>query len=200
MSIFYNPTPDFYNDYIAHHGIKGQQWGKRNGPPYPLGSGGGSKSSGDSNKGSIQKKKTNPKSKAETTKYESIKDLQNDKTVDFADWSYGGSASKKITKNDLKIIKEVKDDPQIKKVIQDYKSSKGDDQENLYKLHNELYKIADNISKNNKLYNNNGEGLDYLGFGSQGAQLGYYNPETGLYFDVFINDKGNIIVDLDDWD
>jgi len=23
-------------DVIAHHGIKGQQWGERNGPPYPL--------------------------------------------------------------------------------------------------------------------------------------------------------------------
>lgn len=23
-------------DYLAHHGIKGQRWGKRNGPPYPL--------------------------------------------------------------------------------------------------------------------------------------------------------------------
>ena len=32
------------NDYrylnaIYHHGIKGQQWGVRNGPPYPLGAG-----------------------------------------------------------------------------------------------------------------------------------------------------------------
>lgn len=25
---------------ISHHGIKGQQWGVRNGPPYPLGAGG----------------------------------------------------------------------------------------------------------------------------------------------------------------
>lgn len=25
--------------YISHHGIRGQQWGKRNGPPYPLGGG-----------------------------------------------------------------------------------------------------------------------------------------------------------------
>jgi len=25
-------------DYIAHHGIMGQKWGKKNGPPYPLGS------------------------------------------------------------------------------------------------------------------------------------------------------------------
>ena len=24
------------NDFLAHHGIKGQKWGKRNGPPYPL--------------------------------------------------------------------------------------------------------------------------------------------------------------------
>ena len=26
-----------YGDYLAHHGIKGQKWGKMNGPPYPLG-------------------------------------------------------------------------------------------------------------------------------------------------------------------
>lgn len=25
--------------YLAHHGIKGQRWGERNGPPYPLGGG-----------------------------------------------------------------------------------------------------------------------------------------------------------------
>lgn len=30
-TIYSNP-----NLYLAHHGIKGQKWGKRNGPPYPL--------------------------------------------------------------------------------------------------------------------------------------------------------------------
>lgn len=25
--------------YISHHGILGQKWGNRNGPPYPLGGG-----------------------------------------------------------------------------------------------------------------------------------------------------------------
>lgn len=24
------------NSYLSHHGIDGQKWGKRNGPPYPL--------------------------------------------------------------------------------------------------------------------------------------------------------------------
>lgn len=27
---------DFESNYLAHHGIKGQSWGDRNGPPYPL--------------------------------------------------------------------------------------------------------------------------------------------------------------------
>ena len=25
-----------YTDYLEHHGIRGQRWGRRNGPPYPL--------------------------------------------------------------------------------------------------------------------------------------------------------------------
>ena len=28
----------YSNTYLAHHGILGQKWGKRNGPPYPLSS------------------------------------------------------------------------------------------------------------------------------------------------------------------
>ena len=27
---------DFESDYLMHHGVKGQRWGHRNGPPYPL--------------------------------------------------------------------------------------------------------------------------------------------------------------------
>lgn len=33
------PTmPLFSEEYLAHHGISGQKWGQKNGPPYPLGS------------------------------------------------------------------------------------------------------------------------------------------------------------------
>ena len=28
----------YYGDSLEHHGIKGQKWGDKNGPPYPLGS------------------------------------------------------------------------------------------------------------------------------------------------------------------
>lgn len=29
----------YHKNYLKHHGIRGQRWGKRNGPPYPLGPG-----------------------------------------------------------------------------------------------------------------------------------------------------------------
>lgn len=37
----------FDNDYILHHGIAGQHWGVRNGPPYPLGRSGNTISNGN---------------------------------------------------------------------------------------------------------------------------------------------------------
>ena len=40
-----------YDDYLEHHGIKGQKWGQKNGPPYPL----------DPADHSAKEKKLNPK-------------------------------------------------------------------------------------------------------------------------------------------
>lgn len=35
MGTFYD-APNDYRNYLSHHGIKGQQWGVKHGPPYPL--------------------------------------------------------------------------------------------------------------------------------------------------------------------
>lgn len=51
---FAKETIDMYTpsyDYLEHHGIEGQKWGKKNGPPYPLGY----------NDHSTAEKKANPK-------------------------------------------------------------------------------------------------------------------------------------------
>ena len=37
MKRYYYMSENSYNSYLANHGIKGMHWGKRNGPPYPLG-------------------------------------------------------------------------------------------------------------------------------------------------------------------
>lgn len=36
MSGDFNDVLEYANDVISHHGVKGQKWGVRNGPPYPL--------------------------------------------------------------------------------------------------------------------------------------------------------------------
>lgn len=59
------------NLYIQHHGIKGQKWGKRNGPPYPL----------DYDDHSAAQKRLNPKrtidgKRDETTKKKGLSDAQ----------------------------------------------------------------------------------------------------------------------------
>lgn len=42
---------------LKHHGIKGQKWGERNGPPYPLDSNKSGKTSGSKNSEAKQKRK-----------------------------------------------------------------------------------------------------------------------------------------------
>lgn len=66
-------------EYLEHHGILGQKWGRQNGPPYPLGSGdhsaseksaaksAGVKVGSDSGKGSIENIKKPRKPKVELT-------------------------------------------------------------------------------------------------------------------------------------
>ena len=77
-------TEYLYNNSLAHHGIKGQRWGKLNGPPYPL----------DYQEHSSIEKKQNPKAtidgRVETK-------AQNEKSSE--------ESNKKLTDKQKKIIR-----------------------------------------------------------------------------------------------
>lgn len=72
---------DDINDYLEHHGILGQSWGHRNGPPYPLSSGkhsasekkAGWRKSLKKKIGAIKAKRTKAKNKKDAEKRERLK-------------------------------------------------------------------------------------------------------------------------------
>lgn len=75
-------------DYLAHHGVKGQKWGERNGPPYPLDS---SKSDGHkllSGSGSPQGKKKY-KTSEKTSHQRAERKARTDRELDRARKLYG---------------------------------------------------------------------------------------------------------------
>lgn len=79
----YQSTPDFYNEYISHHGILNQKWGVKNGPPYPLGSDkstGKRLKKGDSGTGSISISKKSGKSNSKLRE-KNISEKQLDKEI-----------------------------------------------------------------------------------------------------------------------
>nr|DAE45039.1 MAG TPA: hypothetical protein [Bacteriophage sp.] len=51
MKRYYYKSENRYNASLAHHGIKGMHWGKRNGPPYPL----------EYSEHTVEQKRKNPK-------------------------------------------------------------------------------------------------------------------------------------------
>ena len=86
--ITYTATPDYYNEYISHHGIIGQSWGHRNGPPYPLDS---SKSTGNrlKSKGSVSKKTGVKKSAVKKARKDYEKTHRLFETSDGRSWYVG---------------------------------------------------------------------------------------------------------------
>lgn len=93
-------------DYLAHHGVKGQKWGERNGPPYPLDS---SKSDGHkllSGSGSPQGKKKY-KTSEKTSHQRAVRKARTDKELDRARKLYGKDD---ISETELAALRRAKKD------------------------------------------------------------------------------------------
>lgn len=100
-------------NYLQHHGILGQRWGKRNGPPYPL---------GRSQKSSAEKKMESrtPKTKEEILRRPTAKDLS-----DIKD---------ELTNNEFQMaLQRINMDKQLSKLIESETKSGFDTIDNLMK-------------------------------------------------------------------
>lgn len=91
----YNYT---YSSSLCRHGILGQKWGKRNGPPYPLGS---SKHSASEKKAGWQKSLSNNKNKSKSLTSNGKKEYTNSKKINKALSSIGEYKISKSIKGKL---------------------------------------------------------------------------------------------------
>lgn len=83
----YNYTYTYtYTNSLCHHGILGQKWGKRNGPPYPLGS---SKHSAAEKKAGWKKSLSNNKNESKSLTSNGKKEYTNSEKIDKALVSIG---------------------------------------------------------------------------------------------------------------
>lgn len=90
-----------YRYYLAHHGILGQKWGQKNGPPYPLDAGDHSasekKAGWKKSLGGVFKKKNKPQM--------SLKDLELERKIDLEDANNGRGS-----KEQSEILRKFADD------------------------------------------------------------------------------------------
>lgn len=121
-------------DYLAHHGVKGQKWGEKNGPPYPLDS---SKSDGhkllkgDGSPQGKKKYKTSEKTahKRATRKTKTVFVSGSSKTQDETSGYYRKELPKDIQKQLDEHMRKgnqiiVGDAPGIDRQVQDYLNAK----------------------------------------------------------------------------
>lgn len=90
MKRYYYMSENCYNSYLAHHGIKGMHWGKRNGPPYPL----------DYSSHTSEQKQKNPKAL--------IDGNENTNPKKFKFKNQNGSKKKTDTRDNLEIDKDAR--------------------------------------------------------------------------------------------
>lgn len=210
----YQSTPDFYRDYIQHfnknHDPKNGQFASGHGGNTSVNSKvKKARRTGkydmeflekgldqDQRTGQLLKGKAlddaynkylNEKEKKSSISYKTVKDLQNDKSLDVADFSYGETASKKVTDKDLNVINNLKKhQSQIEKVLKN--------SESIDDTHNKLNNISDEINKNL----DSSIDFRYSGLGSNGLQFDSYNTDTDVSITAFVKNK-KMRIELDDW-
>ena len=111
-----------YNRWLAHHGVKGQKWGEKNGPPYPL-----DRSLSDGHK--LIKSDGSPQSKKRKPKQKTIFVSGSSKTQDSESGYYRKDLPSDIQKQLDEHMRKgnriiVGDAPGIDRQVQDYLNSK----------------------------------------------------------------------------
>ena len=142
----------FNKDYLEHHQILGAKWGKKNGPPYPLGSGdhsssekkaaaaAGVKVGKDSGKGSIE----NVKKKKKTPLTEEEKRLKAEEARLKGDSKNINKYMDKLTTDELR---DAQTRAQIKKSLSEEKQSKAEKDKREAMLSGDKEKVKEYATK-----------------------------------------------------
>lgn len=133
------------DNYLVHHGIDGQKWGRRNGPPYPL----LRNAAGQLRARAQAKRKARTEAKA--TKIAEAKARQRESTKkylrDNPEKLY--KRRNELTKDEIdEIIKQIEWDRRVKDI------SAAEHQRNMEKLTKGLHTVADVTSDAYRIYNN----------------------------------------------
>lgn len=196
-------------DYLAHHGILGQKWGIRNGPPYPL----DAKYTGEDIR--VSKKQTLQRITAEKEKnkghaYVSFKELDNLRYLSIGSEGLGFRVKDPSAPNGYIAILELKEDlviPEYQKSIDAFVESVKDMTPK--ELSQELHPIQNNSEKEKRIRNNTEEFLSYLykKTTKEGLQIAYSEFSKSLmhndnlrkkFFDNLKKKGYNAVIDYND--
>lgn len=116
-----------YNNYLAHHGIKGQKWGQLNGPPYPLDAEDHSareKKEGKSGWTKSAKKEKNNKNQNKKSKETNTKKGLSDKQKKFLKVAAGITVTAAVAYVGYKLYKDTQLKKEVNNIVEEFGSKK----------------------------------------------------------------------------